>query len=269
MVVGGIVIFIIIVYATRLVSSTTKIAPSMLRYIHMRLMAYFRTKTRQIPAIWVAACLWCVVIATGYLYYGSRGLSVREVLFELFTFLQTDPRAPLLYILAYTLQPFAFMPSAVFTLLAGSIFGFWPAVLYTVIGANASATAVYWTGRALAQPTPGLVARLGNWINALRQTPFLTILFLRLAYFPFDVINFTSGILKLRYWPFTLATLLGSIPGLATITSLGTALDLETFLREGFTIKAINPNLLLISLGLFIVSVAIAEGVRRLQQRSP
>lgn len=236
--------------------------------VPMRLAAFFRTRSFRIPATWVAAGLWCALIAAAYLYYGSRGLTLRELLFELFTFFATDPRAPILYIVVYVLQPFAFMPSTVFTVLAGSIFGFWPALIYTLIGANLSATAVYWTGRALAQPTPGLVARLGSWTQALRQTPFLTVLFLRLAYFPFDVVNFSSGILKLRYWPFTIATALGSIPGIATITSLGTALDLETFVREGITTKAINPQLLLLSLGLFLISVAIAELARRLQQRA-
>jgi uncharacterized membrane protein YdjX (TVP38/TMEM64 family) len=231
----------------------------------MRLATFFRTRSLRIPATWVATALWCSFIAGAYLYYGSRGISLRDLLFELFTFFATDPRAPLLYILVYMLQPFAFMPSTVFTILAGSIFGFWPALLYTIIGANLSATAVYWTGRALAQPTPGLVARLGTWISALRQSPFLTILFLRLAYFPFDVINITAGILKLRYWPFTIATALGAAPGLASITSLGTAIDLTTFLEKGITTNAINPQMLLLSLGLFVASIGVAEMARRLQ----
>jgi len=234
----------------------------------MRLATFFRTRSLRIPTTWVAAALWCTLIATAYLYYGSRGLSVRELLFELFTFFATDPRAPLLYILVYMLQPFAFMPSFVFTILAGSIFGFWPAFIYTIIGANLSATAVYWTGRALAQPTPGLIAGLGNWIGALRQSPFLTILFMRLAYFPFDVVNFASGILRLRYGAFAIATALGSIPGIASITSMGTALDISTFLEKGLTTSAINPHMLLLSLGLFLLSVAIAEAARRLQTTS-
>lgn len=233
----------------------------------MRLASFFRTRSLRIPATWVAAALWCTLIASAYLYYGSRGLSLNDLLFELFTFFATDPRAPLLYILVYVLQPFAFMPSAVFTILAGSIFGFWPAFIYTIIGANLSATAVYWTGRALAQPAPGLVARLGSWTHALRQAPFLTVLFMRLAYFPFDVVNFASGILRLRYWPFALATLLGSIPGIATLTTVGTALDLSTVLTDGVSTSAINPHLLLLSLGLFVLSILIAEVARRVQQR--
>jgi len=233
----------------------------------MRLAAFFRTRSTQIPATWVAATLWCTLIAGIYWYYHTQDVSLRELLFALFTFFSTDPRAPLLYIIVYTLQPFAFMPSTVFTILAGSIFGFWPALVYTLIGANLSATAVYWTGRALAQPAPGLMARLGTWISALQEKTFTTVLFLRLAYSPFDVVNFVSGILKLRYTSFTLATLLGATPGLATITSLGTAIDLDTFLTHGITTSAINPTMLLLSLGLFIGSLGIAEGVRRLQPR--
>lgn len=232
----------------------------------MRLFAFFKTRSRHIPATWVAASLWCAVIVVAYYYFGQRGLSLRDILFELFTFLATDPRAPLLYVIAYTLQPFAFMPSTVFTILAGSIFGFWPALLYTLIGANASATAVYWTGRALSAPTPGLVARLGAWITPLQRVPFLTVLFMRLAYFPFDVVNIVSGIIKLRYAPFVLGTAIGSIPGIATITAFGTSLNLTTFLEEGITTSAVNIHTLFISLGLFVVSLVIAEGARRLQK---
>jgi uncharacterized membrane protein YdjX (TVP38/TMEM64 family) len=230
----------------------------------MRLVAFFRTRSRTIPATWVAAALWCSLIAAIYWYYHNEDVSLRQLLFSLFTFLSTDPRAPFLYILVYTLQPFAFMPSTVFTILAGSIFGFWPALFYTIIGANLSATAVYWTGRAIAQPAPGLLSRLGNWLEALTRAPFQTVLLLRLAYAPFDLVNFVSGILTLRYWSFVIATALGSLPAIATITSLGTAIDLDSFLTHGITTNIIDPHMLLLSLGLFVVSLLGLEGIRRL-----
>lgn len=191
-----------------------------------------------------------------------------DMLYELFVFFSTDPRAPLLYIIAYTLQPFAFLPSAVFTVLAGSIFGFWPALCYTIIGANFSASAVYGTGRVLARPAPGFMSQLARWIGPLHRAPFETILFMRLAYFPFDVVNFVSGILKLRYLPFVIATAIGSIPGIATLTALGTAVSLTSILEEGVSFSMIDLRLVGVSVALFLISIAIAEGVRRLQQHS-
>jgi uncharacterized membrane protein YdjX (TVP38/TMEM64 family) len=234
----------------------------------MRLASVFKTRKFHIPATWVAGALWCLVIIGLYYYYGTRGLSMGDMLYELFVFLSTDPRAPLLYILAYTLQPFAFLPSTVFTVLAGSIFGFWPALAYTLIGANFSASAVYGTGRALARPAPGLMNQLSRWIGPLHRAPFETILFMRLAYFPFDVVNFVSGILKLRYVPFVIATAVGSIPGIATLTALGTAVSLDSIIENGISFSMIDLRLIGVSVVLFIVSVAIAEGVRRFQQRS-
>lgn len=192
---------------------------------------------------------------------------MKDMLYELFMFLSTDPRAPLLYILTYTLQPFAFLPSTIFTVLAGSIFGFWPALLYTVIGANFSASAVYGTGRALARPAPGLMNQLTRWIGPLKRAPFETILFMRLAYFPFDVVNFISGITKLRYVPFVVATAVGSLPGIATLTALGTALSLTSVVEDGISFSMIDLRLIGVSAVLFLVSIIIAEGVRRLQQR--
>lgn len=232
----------------------------------MRLATAFKTNRHNIPTTWLAGALWCLAIAGTYYYFGKQGLGWQEMLYSLFVFLSTDPRAPLLYILAYTLQPFAFLPSTAFTILAGSIFGFWPALLYTIIGANLSASAVYGTGRALTVPTPGLVDKLGSWVGLLLRSPFMTVLFMRLAYFPFDVVNFVSGILKLRYWPFVFATALGSLPGIATITALGTSLSLSELFENGIGVDVVEPRLLLISLGLFLISVGIAETVRRLQK---
>ncbi|MBY0310219.1 VTT domain-containing protein [Patescibacteria group bacterium] len=234
----------------------------------MRLASVFKTSRFHIPATWVAAALWCIAIFCLYYYYGTHGLSMKDMLYELFVFLSTDPRAPLLYIIAYTLQPFAFLPSTVFTVLAGSIFGFWPALVYTLIGANLSASTAYGVGRVLARPAPGLMNQLARWIGPLQRAPFETILFMRLAYFPFDVVNFVSGILKLRYLPFVIATAVGSVPGIATLTALGTAVSLKSLLAEGLSFSMIDIRLVGVSVVLFVVSIVIAEGVRRVQKRS-
>lgn len=233
----------------------------------MRLATTFKTRKFRIPASWVAGILWCVAITGAYYFFSSKGLHWHEMLYALFVFFSTDERAPFIYILVYTLQPFAFLPSGVFTVLAGCVFGFWPALIYTIIGANLSASAVYGTGRALAVPAPGLVDKLGSWSSSLHKSPFLTVLFMRLAYFPFDLVNFVSGIMKLRYYPFVLATALGSIPTIATLTAVGNSISLQEFAENGISVTMISPQLLLLSLGLFLLSVSIAEVVRRLQRR--
>lgn len=233
----------------------------------MRLATTFKTTAVRVPATWIAGVLWCLALAGTYYYFGTQGFGWREILYALFVFFSTDPRAPALYILIYTLQPFAFLPSTVFTILAGSIFGFWPAFLYTIVGANLSASVAYGTGRALATPVPGLINTFRRWVNPLVSSPFMTILFMRLAYFPFDVVNFSAGILKLRYWPFVCATAVGSLPGIATLTTLGTAVSLEEFIARGINSQVVSPHLLLVSLGLFLSTVMVAELVRRLHAR--
>lgn len=230
----------------------------------MRLFTSIATSVFRIPATWIAGILWCLAIAGTYYYFGTRGLGWQEMLYELFVFFSSDPRAPVIYIIAYALQPFAFLPSTVFTILAGSIFGFWPAFIYTIIGANLSASVAYSTGRILATPVPGLINKLRRWVKPLVRSPFVTILFMRLAYFPFDVVNFTAGILKLRYWPFVFGTAIGSLPGIATLTTLGTALSLDEFITHGVSSQIVTPHILLRSLGLFLITVLIAELVRRL-----
>lgn len=224
-------------------------------------------KITHIPAIWAITGVWLLILASIYIYQTAHGISLPDMLLSLFVFFEENPSAPLLYIVVYTLQPFAFLPSTIFTVVAGSIFGFWPALIYTLIGANLSATAVYITGRLLARPLPEIPQRFARFVQPLRKQPFETILFMRLAYFPFDVVNMVCGILKLRYMPFVVATAIGTVPGIATLTSLGTSISFRDLLTNGVSLSAINPLSLLYAAILFVISVVLARVFKTWQAR--
>lgn len=231
------------------------------------LLARTLEQLTNIPAVWVVVSVWMFIIVAVYGYLVAHDITLKDTLLALFTFLSTNSWAPLIYIVIYTLQPFAFLPSTVFTLLAGSIFGFWPGIFYTLIGANLSAAAVYITGRFLARPLPEESHRMARWIRPLRTQTFETVLFMRLVYVPFDVVNILSGILKLRFLPFILGTAIGIIPGMATITSLGTSVNLQDFFERGISLGAIDGMALVYSALLFVVSITIANFVRKRHDR--
>jgi len=211
--------------------------------------------------------LWTLCAGALYLIARYYNYSIFDIVVLIMRFFETNPWSPLLYIFVYTLQPFAFMPSTIFTILAGAIFGFWPAFLYTAIGANLSASVVYATGRLLAYPN-SYPRSLTRWVTPLHTRPFYTLLFLRLAYFPFDVTNISAGLLKIAYRPFVAATFIGAIPAIATLTAFGASFDLDTFLAKGSFAAAINPLSLFISATLFVGTIAIVEIVRRWQRRT-
>ncbi len=59
----------------------------------------------------------------------------------------------------------------------------------------------------------------------MRDNSFETVLIMRLLFLPYDLVNYASGILRLRWLPFLLATALGSLPGTVSFVLLGASID--------------------------------------------
>lgn len=155
------------------------------------------------------------------------------------------PAAFLLTHVAATVFPF---PRTVFTLAAGLLFGWWWGALIAVAASTASAVI------ALA------LIRLGGWqlshlvshpaIDAvdarLRQRGWLAVLSLRLIpLVPFAVVNYAAGASAVRVVPYTLATLVGVLPGTLAVVILGDAIT-----------GSVSPALALVSLATASLGVA-------------
>ena len=155
------------------------------------------------------------------------------------------PAAFLLTHVAATVFPF---PRTVFTLAAGLLFGWWWGALIAVAASTASAVI------ALA------LIRLGGWqlshlvshpaIDAvdarLRQRGWLAVLSLRLIpLVPSAVVNYAAGASAVRVVPYTLATLVGVLPGTLAVVILGDAIT-----------GSVSPALALVSLATASLGVA-------------
>lgn len=134
------------------------------------------------------------------------------------------PAAFLLTHVVATVFPF---PRTAFTLAAGLLFGWWWGALIAVAASTASAVI------ALA------LVRLGGWqlshlvshpavdaVDArLRQRGWLAVLSLRLIpVVPFAVVNYAAGASAVRVVPYSLATLVGVLPGTVAVVILGDAI---------------------------------------------
>ena len=86
---------------------------------------------------------------------------------------------------------------------------------------------------------------------------------MRLFYVPFDLTNYGSGILKIRWSSYFTATMIGIIPGLTTFVALGVAIDLDKFHTDGITFDAFNPAFLALSIIIFIVSIMISGQLKK------
>ena len=143
--------------------------------------------------------------------------------------------APALYILFYSFRSLVFFPASLLTIFAGMLFGPWHGLLYTLIGENISANISFIVGRYLISDLESFIHRknklFSRIITRIQGRGFLAVLFMRLAYLPFDLVGYSSGAFKLNHRDFALGTLLGTIPGLMAYTFLGSSIiDLNYFL---------------------------------------
>lgn len=221
-----------------------------------------RTVKRQAPKV-LALIFWASLIYSFQHYRISNDLSYTDLLLNLIDFFTSTLWGPVIYMVLYAIRPLVLFPATLLTALSGTLFGFWWGVVYTVIGENASANLAYWIGRFFGNDMKLEDTRLGNWVEALRARPFGTVLFMRLFYVPFDLTNYGSGILKISWLSYFIATLIGSMPGLTTFVALGAALDLDHFSANGLTFDAFEPRFLALSFVIFVISLGFSKLLKR------
>ncbi len=221
-----------------------------------------RAFKRHAPKV-IALVFWVALIYSFQHYRIENELSYSDVLLSLVDFFTSTVWGPLTYMLLYAIRPLILFPATLLTALSGTLFGFWWGVLYTIIGENASANFAYWIGRFFGHDIKLEDSVIGNWVEALRSRPFGTVLFMRLFYVPFDLTNYGSGILKIKWSSYFTATLIGIIPGLTTFVALGAALDLEHFSANGLSFDTFDPRFLALSVVIFAVSLLLSKLLKR------
>ncbi|HMO77812.1 MAG TPA: FAD-dependent oxidoreductase [Candidatus Paceibacterota bacterium] len=217
---------------------------------------------KMLPKILVAL-FWLWGLLALYSYQQTFGLTASELTLKLFNLITSSSFAPLLYIIAYTIRPITFFPGTALTILSGIFFGLW-GILYTIIGANLSAALAYFIGRFFSnKKEAGGNSFLGRFSELSQKNTFLTVLTMRLTFFPFDVVNYGAGLLRLPFVPYLLATIIGTLLGIATFVAIGASLSLDEFIENGITADAINPNFIFLSILIFVVSLVIAKFLKR------
>ena len=123
--------------------------------------------------------------------------------------------APILFILVYALGICLFVPGILLTALGAAVFGPYWGFLYVWIGAMIGASAAFLIGRTLGREfAASLIGdRLKKYDDAIERNGFATVLYLRLIYFPFTVMDFGMGITKVRFWDYFAGTGLGILVG--------------------------------------------------------
>jgi len=134
-------------------------------------------------------------------------------------------QAALIYVLFYALAVAFSLPIAVvITPAGGFLFGVWLGALLSVIGATLGSVALFLAARTafhdLFRARAG--ATLARLEDGFRRDSFNYLLFLRLVpVFPFWLVNIVPALLGMRLGPYTLATLIGIVPGALIYAGVG------------------------------------------------
>jgi uncharacterized membrane protein YdjX (TVP38/TMEM64 family) len=183
----------------------------------------------------IIVAFWGSVLLASIYGYFTTGLTVDEILEITENIVQRSGIwAPLVYIFIYSFRSLVFFPASLLTIIAGMLFGPLFGLLYTLIGENISANVSFVIGKYLLSDLEGYIHKknqlFSRIITHIQGNGFLAVLFMRLAYLPFDFVGYSSGIFKLNQKEFALGTLLGTIPGLMAYTFLGSSFTNINFL---------------------------------------
>jgi len=134
------------------------------------------------------------------------------------------------------------------TPLSAVLFGPFIGWIYTYIGENLSATVAFFAARYFGRNfvKENENAFIQKYDKKLKTNGFETVLILRLIpLFPFDFVNYASGLSSIKYRHYIFATLLGVIPGLTAYIFLGGSLT--------------NPYLIIPTIFLFSIITFLAH----------
>ena len=205
--------------------------------------------------------VWAAVIGVWLWHSRSSGEGVADSLQQLVDSLSGQWWAIPAYVLAYMARPLLLFPASLLTIAGGILFGPAVGIAVVLVASNASAMVAYGVGRALsADPSHerdanSLVAR---WSQRLRDRSFVTVLVMRLAFLPYDLVNYACGALHINPGAFLAATAIGSLPGTISFVLAGASLE-----RVDRGIDGFDPKVFAASLVLFVVSIVVAKSFQR------
>ena len=133
---------------------------------------------------------------------------------------------PIVFIALYTLRTLTFFSATVFTVAGGLLFGPILGTVYVMIAVNLSSILGFYVGRYFGKD---VIARAGDKVkffpkgDKFREKGFMTVLLMRLLFFPFDWVAYLAGAYNLRSRDVFLGTLIGTLPGLIAFVFLGGA----------------------------------------------
>jgi len=136
---------------------------------------------------------------------------------------------PLLYMAAYGFTSIILFPATLLSTASGAMWGPYLGTFYTVIGATISSSIPFVFARVLGRKFAERMLKKNKKMNVcdrfIGKNGFAAVLIMRLIpIFPWDVVNYGSGLCSVRFRDYFLATLIGIIPGSFTYNLVGSSI---------------------------------------------
>ena len=137
--------------------------------------------------------------------------------------------APIAYMFVWAVLPVFFFPVPILALAGGLSFGLIDGSIYTIVGAVVNSSIMFWMAKLLAKD---LVASYlerkmpEKWWNRFmklgKRDGFFVVFICRLIpVMPYNVINYASGLTEISFVSYSLATILGILPGTVIFLNVG------------------------------------------------
>ena len=148
-----------------------------------------------------------------------------------------------IYILLQIVQiVISVVPGQVFQLAAGYLYSFWPALLFSCIGAFLGTTTTFWLAKFLGQDFVHIFfekEKTEEYVEKLNSKKAYAIVFLLFAIpgLPKDVVSYAAGLSEMKYKPFIILSMVGRLPGMMGSIIIGSMWHKEEYV--GMIILAI------------------------------
>lgn len=198
-------------------------------------------------------------------YMAVRDLTFADLTAQLGSLLTGSWFGPVLYIIIYLIRPLILFPASLLTILGGSIFGLGSGFVIVLIAGTLSALLPYGAGRWFSRGNRGQTtthARVQQFVELLRNSPFQAVLIMRLIYLPYDAVSLLAGSLRIGIAPFTLATALGNVAGTLSFVGIGASIQGDFVSGD----VSLQTETLLFSFIILIVSLALSWLLNRRQR---
>lgn len=164
--------------------------------------------------------------------------------------------APLVFIAMYGLLVTFGFPAVLCSTVGGLVFGRFYGTFLNLFGASMGASGAFWISRLIARDFIAKKFSGVKWFDKFSQgierDGFYYMLFVRfMPIFPFNGVNYASGLTNLRYRHFLLATMIGMLPYDFTLTN--TVVEVGESAANGFKM---SPGLIAALSLLAFVSLA-------------